>query len=56
VEGETLANRLSRARLTEAEVMTIAGQAAEGLAEAHRLGVLHRDIKPANIMLGAVAR
>jgi TolB-like protein len=53
VEGETLANRLSRGRLTEAEAMTIAQQAAEGLAEAHRLGVLHRDIKPANIMLGA---
>ena len=52
VEGETLANRLSRGRLTEAEAMTIALQAAEGLAEAHRLGVLHRDIKPANIMLG----
>ncbi|MBZ5610794.1 MAG: protein kinase [Acidobacteriia bacterium] len=52
VEGETLAHRLSRGRLTEAEVITIAGQAAEGLAEAHRRGVLHRDIKPANIMLG----
>src|SRR5260370_19289289 len=54
VEGETLANRLSRGRLTEAETMTIALQAAEGLAEAHRLGVLHRDIKPATIMLRAL--
>src|SRR5258708_31562542 len=53
VEGETLANRLSRGRLTEAEVITTALQAAEGLAEAHRLGVLHRDIKPSNILLGA---
>ena len=53
VEGETLANRLSRGRLTDSEVRTIARQAAEGLAEAHRLGVLHRDIKPANIMIGA---
>jgi serine/threonine-protein kinase len=24
---------------------------AEGLAEAHRLGVIHRDLKPSNIMI-----
>jgi len=53
VEGETLANRLRNGRLTETEAIAIAKQAAEGLAEAHRRGVLHRDIKPANIMLGS---
>ena len=29
----------------------ILGQALDGMAHAHRMGVLHRDIKPANIMV-----
>jgi serine/threonine protein kinase len=27
-------------------------QAVEGLAEAHKLGVVHRDVKPGNLLLG----
>jgi TolB-like protein len=52
VEGQSLADRLRLGPLTDAEAAGIAREAAEGLAEAHRLGVLHRDIKPSNIMLG----
>jgi serine/threonine protein kinase/Tfp pilus assembly protein PilF len=33
------------------KAVAIARQVAEGLAEAHRLGVVHRDLKPQNIMI-----
>jgi len=33
------------------KAVTVARQVAEGLAEAHRLGVVHRDLKPQNIMI-----
>jgi serine/threonine protein kinase/Tol biopolymer transport system component len=51
VEGETLADRLSRGRLAVAEALRYADQIASALAEAHRVGIVHRDVKPANIML-----
>ncbi len=31
-------------------------EAAEGIAEAHRVGVIHRDIKPSNLMLSRAGR
>ena len=51
VEGETLAERLSRGRLSPVESLGIALQIALGLAHAHEQGIIHRDIKPANVML-----
>jgi len=37
--------------MSAGKTVYIARQIAEGLAEAHRLGVYHRDLKPQNIMI-----
>jgi len=57
VDGESAAARLKRkGRLPEAEAVEICLGAAEGLAEAHRKGIVHRDVKPDNIMIDKEGR
>ncbi|HLY40511.1 MAG TPA: protein kinase [Terracidiphilus sp.] len=51
VEGETLAARLKRGKLSLSETIRFGGQIADALAVAHGKGIVHRDLKPANIML-----
>jgi len=52
VAGEDLKSFIRRSgHLTEAKAVGLARQIAEGLAEAHRLGVVHRDLKPQNVMI-----
>jgi hypothetical protein len=51
VEGESLAARLRRDRLSIGQLVGIGGQLAAALAAAHARGVVHRDLKPANIQL-----
>ena len=51
VDGETLADRLSRGAMPVEEARAVAGQIVAGLEEAHGKGVMHRDLKPSNVML-----
>jgi serine/threonine protein kinase/tetratricopeptide (TPR) repeat protein len=50
VEGETLRSRL-RQPLTEDGFFSLAEQFLEGVAAAHRRGILHCDLKPDNVMI-----
>jgi len=51
LEGETLADRLSKGPLPLEQVLMYAIEICEGLEQAHRSGVVHRDLKPGNVML-----
>ena len=49
VEGETLAERITRGPIPLEDALPIARQIAEALEAAHERGIIHRDLKPANI-------
>ena len=52
VDGETLASRLARGRaLPVEELLRLLTPVVDGLAEAHRGGILHRRINPGAIMV-----
>jgi serine/threonine protein kinase len=51
LDGETLAQRLTKGALPLDQALTVAIQIADALDKAHRAGIVHRDLKPGNIML-----
>ena len=51
LEGETLADRLSRGPLPAEQLLRFGMEIADALDKAHRQGIVHRDLKPGNVML-----
>jgi serine/threonine protein kinase/tetratricopeptide (TPR) repeat protein len=52
VAGEDLKSFIHRVgQLPAGKAISVSKQVCDGLAEAHRMGVVHRDLKPSNIMI-----
>lgn len=51
VEGPTLAERLTHGPLGTTEAIHLAKEIAEGLAAAHKAGLIHRDLKAENVVI-----
>jgi serine/threonine protein kinase len=48
LEGQTLAERLSKGALPIDQGLGVAIEIADALDSAHRAGIVHRDLKPGN--------
>jgi serine/threonine protein kinase len=53
LEGQTLAQKMSRQPMEIEQVLPLAIEMADALESAHAKGIVHRDIKPANLFLTA---
>lgn len=51
LQGETLADKLTKGPLPSNQVFQFGMQIAGALDKAHKQGIIHRDLKPANIMI-----
>ena len=51
VRGRTLRETLRSEELDDAEAVEVAAQVLDGLAHAHRNGIIHRDVKPSNVLV-----
>ena len=50
VDGETLASRVSRGRLSAGEATSVGQEVCRALAAVHRANIIHRDVKAQNVM------
>ena len=53
VEGKTVRELMAAGQLPWKRALSIAAQAADGLAKAHAAGIVHRDLKPENLMVSS---
>jgi Tol biopolymer transport system component len=51
IDGEPLADRLTKGPLPLDQVLKFGAQIADALDRAHKQGIVHRDLKPGNVIL-----
>lgn len=51
VDGPTLAKLIESGTLTVTEALGIFSEICQGIAAAHKQGIVHRDIKPSNVLI-----
>jgi eukaryotic-like serine/threonine-protein kinase len=56
VDGESLAERLTRGAVPPRQACELTVQLCSALAQAHAHGLVHRDVKPANVLISASGR